>query len=58
MDRPTTFSRVPHPFISEMASSDAELAASILKQVEFYFSDANLPKDKWVLKCLKGITLN
>lgn len=30
--------------------SPSELAAAILKQIDFYFSDANLPTDKHLLK--------
>ena len=30
--------------------SPEELKASIMKQIEFYFSDANLPTDKHLLK--------
>ena len=29
--------------------SDAELDAAILKQVEYYFSDANFPRDKFMI---------
>eukprot|EP00249_Psilotum_nudum_P024630 c29242_g2_i1 orf=165-1493(+) len=32
---------------------DEETAARILRQVEFYFSDSNLPCDKFLLKCLE-----
>jgi hypothetical protein len=32
----------------ENANSNASIASQILKQVEFYFSDVSLPKDKYV----------
>lgn len=32
---------------------DAELASKILKQVEFYFGDANLPRDKFLQEKIK-----
>ncbi|CAO2842201.1 unnamed protein product [Amaranthus hypochondriacus] len=40
----------PQPVV---ASSDEDLRARIIKQVEFYFSDANLPSDKFLLKQVK-----
>ncbi|XP_021854634.1 la-related protein 6A isoform X1 [Spinacia oleracea] len=35
------------------ASSDSDLRAKIAKQVEYYFSDENLPSDKFLLKQVK-----
>ncbi|KAG6547448.1 hypothetical protein Mapa_010896 [Marchantia paleacea] len=32
---------------------DEEAQAKILRQVEFYFSDSNLPGDKFLLKCIE-----
>ncbi|CAM6098487.1 unnamed protein product [Calypogeia fissa] len=32
---------------------DAETRAKVLRQVEFYFSDSNLPGDKFLLKCIE-----
>ncbi len=31
-----------------------DLAARIVKQVEFYFGDANLPRDKFMMSCVQG----
>ncbi|XP_074272460.1 la-related protein 6A [Silene latifolia] len=38
---------------SAAASSGADLHAKIIKQVEYYFSDENLPSDKFLIKYVK-----
>lgn len=53
-------SETPHsePLTTENAvntpSSISELETKLLKQVEFYFSDANLPQDKFLLEKVKS----
>ena len=34
---------------------DEELVRRIIRQVEYYFGDYNLPKDKWMLEKLSEI---
>jgi len=41
------------PHAAPAPTDPAEVAAAIVKQVEFYFSDANLPTDKHLLKHVK-----
>jgi hypothetical protein len=42
--RSSSADEAPHP------QSPGELKAAIIKQIEFYFSDVNLPTDKHLLK--------
>ncbi|XP_048490353.1 la-related protein 6A isoform X2 [Beta vulgaris subsp. vulgaris] len=39
--------------IESAVSSDVDLRAKIIKQVEYYFSDENLPDDKFLMKQVK-----
>ncbi|KAG6389490.1 hypothetical protein SASPL_150958 [Salvia splendens] len=37
-----------------MALLDDETAKKVIRQVEFYFSDSNLPRDKFLMKTIRG----
>lgn len=52
-DTPVDDSAAAVPAAAEQQAADSDLVSKIVRQVNFYFSDTNLPTDNFLLKEVK-----